>query len=133
MTADLRLAEQAARWIHARAKVKTLRSARMLYCERAEPVTQEDLDDAAAEYQSDPLGDYVFPQPTQDQPCWKPTGADQDDRSTYLPRERWCQTCLKRQAIHDELVSARRHAAGVLRGLIRMVKTQDAKSTEPTV
>lgn len=125
---SLRVADVATRWIGARARVKELRNRRDgLLCERAEPVSQVDYEDAASENRIDP-GEYIFPRPTQERPCWKSyAGQDDAGRVRYeFPQSAWCANCQQRHAVNKALREAIQHQAALLRGLIRSVKTAES-------
>jgi hypothetical protein len=98
-----------------------------LFCARAEPVSPQDYDEAHAEAQSDPMATFVFPEPTQAEPCWKAARKWRDDgyHSKFYfdpPQSEWCEPCRRRQAVSDLYrVAVRRHG-GALRGLLSRAK-----------
>lgn len=99
-----------------------------LLCERAETVTQADIEDAQAEAQNDPLAVIVFPAHREPmEPCWKAARKWEDDgyRSRFYfdpPQSKWCETCRKRQAVSDAYRESVRKHGGALRGLLRRGK-----------
>lgn len=42
--------------------------------------------------------------------CWKPQGADRDGDPVYLPRDKWCPSCIRREELHGEAAALRRRA-----------------------
>lgn len=106
------------------------------FCERAEPMTPRDYEDAAAEAQTDPLATFEFPQPTQAEPCWKaarkwtPETPYSNGGKFYHdpPMSEWCATCQRRQKASEDYREAVRRHAGALRGLIRRGKSLAAKT-----
>lgn len=96
------------------------------FCRLAEPVTPLDMADAAAEAHDDPLATFVFPSPTQVEPCWKAARKWRDDgpdaRSGFYldpPISEWCEPCQRREALTTQLRSAVQAHGGALRGLLR--------------
>lgn len=98
-----------------------------LLCERAEPVSQRDHDEAQAEATSDPLATFEFPQPTQEEACWKMARKWEDGpyRARFYfdpPQSEWCESCRRRQKMSEAYRSASRQHGAALRGLIRRGK-----------
>lgn len=95
-----------------------------LSCERAEPVSQRDRDEAQAEAQSDPLATFEFPpQPTQPEACWKAARKWEDGpyRARFYfdpPQSEWCASCRRRQEMAEAYRSASRSHGAALRGLL---------------
>lgn len=115
-----------------RARRDALRRERSgLFCERAEPVSPVDMADAASEAKGDPLATFVFPEPTQEEACWKAArkwDADSYKSRFYLdpPPSKWCATCQRRQVVSDAYRVAVRAHAGALRGLLARGRALDA-------
>lgn len=112
-------------FVFAHLERKRLRSQRdACYCERAEPVSRSDYEDAAAESRHDPMATFEFPQPTQDAACWKAArqwqdrGPDEGRMYFIPPPSEWCATCQRRQTLTEALRAIAVRRAGALRGLI---------------
>jgi hypothetical protein len=115
------------RFAQVRAQRNALRAERdSCFCLRAEPVTPQDMADAASEAHDDVLATFEFPQPEQPQPCWKAARKWRDDgpdaRSGFVldpPPAQWCEPCQRREVLTQQLRSAVQAHGGALRGLLR--------------
>lgn len=105
------------------------------FCLRAEPVTRQDFEDAAAERQSDPLATFEFPEPTQPEACWKHarTWEETDYRARFYfdpPQSEWCEPCRRRQELTEAYREAVRRHGGALRGLLRRGKALSGEAPQ---
>jgi hypothetical protein len=63
------------------------------------------------------------------EPCWKPIGHDEDGRPIYSPQSEWCESCRRRQAIHEQWRAAKKSHGPLLRR-VRMLARRCMKLTE---
>jgi len=57
--------------------------------------------------------------------CWRPDSIDHEGEPTYLPRDQWCPSCVRRDALHGEAIELRKRA-GIASGRLTRAMAHSA-------